>query len=558
MLEEHQKSIENSKKFFQRTIISSKQEEIDLQHSIAYSALNSDLLDLALKKSDSSVLPNRHILVEQYLPQLDSFIKEEEKKLLSKAKSVSSSSDGFSDRSRRSWISLAISFVQDWKIHVIHPELVFVNDSCTSELIHQVTSKVYSEWLPENCLIATSTTDGASNERNASAALVKEGNDLWCCSHLANLCIRDIFDSLSDDTKVYREVVRKAHSLVVFIRGHSASIRKFNELSQKKRNSEKPSDEKFETLILDNVTRWDSTLTLLQRVVYFDSEIIELCTMDGSEIPREYILARDQFDLAQVMVDILLHFRLFSKTLQSRNTPTLCFVPASVDKLVDSLQPNSETRKWKLLSKSVIEQSNKLQELLVEQVKNRFSWVFEKESLALAAALLCPGQSALKYKHFKVTNQMKQHVINHLYRDALEFEDNPSETRKTYIRASLLAALELVEQANPDESECPLLWWSKQEDVGVIRTVVEMMLAIPASSAENERAHHGMALTQKPERNQLSISTLQREYRVQQYFATGLEGLSTAENRALTTQKARNLLLRYETWKQQQEKQVTS
>jgi len=416
---------------------------------------------------------------------------------------------------------------------------------------------VYSKWLPKNCLIATSTTDGAANEISASKKLVKDGNNIWCCGHLANLCVRGIFDSTSETTKVFRDIIHKAHSLVVYIRGHSNTYSKFSELAKEK--SKQNSDFHFETLILDVVTRWDSTLNLLQRVVYFDSEILQLCSMEDCEIPKEYILGREQFDLARVMVDILVHFRIFGKNVQRRNFPTLCYVPSAINTLIEALQPNSETKKWKYLSKSVIENANTLQQLLITEVRERFKWVFESDSLALGAALLCPGESKLRYKHFPITNKVKNKIIEDLEKDAQEFESNKdsiSDTRKNYIKYSLKAVLEIVENAKIDEDESPLIWWSKQEPLAIIKPLVEMMLAIPASSAENERTHHGVALTLRPERNRISIRRLQHEFRIQQYFATGNENNKVGENGKIIVEKARALLQQYERWKESKEKDV--
>jgi len=194
---------------------------------------------------------------------------------------------------------------------------------------------------------------------------------------------------------------------------------------------------------------------------------------------------------------------------------------------------------------------------LATQVKKRFNWVFEKSSLALGAALLCPGHSTLQYKHFKIAETVKQAVIEHLYQDALEFETKATLTRirKDYIRANLMAVLETVNNTTVTSSESLLNWWRNQTDVGIIRPLVEMMLAIPASSSENERAHRGIGLTLGTDRWRMSIEHLQYQYRVRHFFAHGEETQSQAEYREVTRAKVKKILQEYESWKKKQEEE---
>lgn len=79
-------------------------------------------------------------------------------------------------------------------------------------------------------------------------------------------------------------------------------------------------------LLLD--TRWDSDLRLLEHCIYFDAEILELCRTQ--DIDMSLALDTDAFDLARLMVDVLLHLRKFSKFCEHKSMPTLCYVPKMV------------------------------------------------------------------------------------------------------------------------------------------------------------------------------------------------------------------------------------
>jgi len=82
-----------------------------------------------------------------------------------------------------------------------------------------------------------------------------------------------------------------------------------------------------------------------------------------------------------------------------------------------------------------------------------------------------------------------------------------------------------------------------------------MMLAIPASSSENERAHRGIGLSLGTDRWRTSIDHLQYQYRVRQFFAHGEETKTQNEHREATRVKVKKILQEYESWKKKQEKE---
>lgn len=67
-------------------------------------------------------------------------------------------------------------------------------------------------------------------------------------------------------------------------------------------------DRKFQTLVLDVVTRWDSSLSLLEHVLYFDEEIRRLIKDPELDLPNACCFQSDKFDLARLMAEILLKF----------------------------------------------------------------------------------------------------------------------------------------------------------------------------------------------------------------------------------------------------------
>jgi len=113
--------------------------------------LNCPLFDQFLKEMGVSVAPNRHALQDIHLPVLDRLVVDDIKKRLSKVKSVSLSADGWRDRVRRDWIDAAIYFVEEkderWTIEVVHPDLILVPCSATSEAIHTLIAETIDEFV---------------------------------------------------------------------------------------------------------------------------------------------------------------------------------------------------------------------------------------------------------------------------------------------------------------------------------------------------------------------------------------------------------------------------
>lgn len=62
---------------------------------------------------------------------------------------------------------------------------------------------------------------------------------------------------------------------------------------------------------------------MLERVVYFDTELLALFAREELGIPRESMLERDELDLAFGMTLLLEPFRTFTKFVQHRSKVTL-------------------------------------------------------------------------------------------------------------------------------------------------------------------------------------------------------------------------------------------
>lgn len=247
------------------------------------------------------------------------------------------------------------------------------------------------------------TTDGAANERKAAQQLVKEGNTVACAAHTIQLAINDVTDSeksgAPEDCQPHRSILSKAHTLVRYVNSHKKVLTKFTELVQNKPSA---SSDRYQTLVEDVVTRWDSELAMLERVVHFDAEIIALCSDPEMGISPDMLLNEEELDLAFGMTLVLTHLRIFTKFVQNRNIVTLAYLPKKMDDLITEISPGCFDEMMSGRSGSALPLLVKFQVRLIEAIRRRFSPIFEFGSLALEASLFLPGKDRFQFKNFEL------------------------------------------------------------------------------------------------------------------------------------------------------------
>lgn len=219
-----------------------------IANGVSRSSLNCPIFDLYLRHAGATPVANRHDLGQIHLFQLDALVKKEIRRQLLPLNSVCLFSDGWSDRLRRFWIDLGLAFMVSgpggWLIEVIDLDLIPIPGQVTGDVIETCVKESVDEFVPSDCLIATSTNDGGGDERKAAFQLVQGGNDWYCVAHRVQLCIGDCLDHSKarppEDCAPFRNLIQKAHDLVVFVNGHRNTLQRFSELAARKREVPPP------------------------------------------------------------------------------------------------------------------------------------------------------------------------------------------------------------------------------------------------------------------------------------------------------------------------------
>lgn len=376
---------------------------------------------------------------------------------------------------------------------------------------------------PESCLIASSTTDGGADERKAAVLLAKGGNNIHCVAHLIQLCVNDVLDRKKPSTEFdqHRGIVRKAHDLVVTINNHRAMLEAF-EKKAKEEQEQRVSDADdtvrfFKTLLLDQETRWDSELMMMERMVYFDPLLVDLHRSGELNVDANSLFSRNEFDLLKGMVTVLQPVREFTKYFQVLSRPTLAYVPGYVDDLIDAV--SFDRVDVGDVALSVLRSIRTFCDGLIRSIKERFQPYFEADSLALAARLFIPGRDRMAFKHFAVTGETLAVLHDNVLDDAISLA---SDEDRADLKLLLPGQIKLAAQRMDsfDSSVDPLVYWPRSDTFYLLLPMIKMLLAVPATSAEAERAFSSAGFTLEPRRSNLDVDNFRREHLVRRFLVS--------------------------------------
>jgi hypothetical protein len=132
---------------------------------------------------------------------------------------------------------------------------------------------------------------------------------LSCLSHSLQLIAKKVYG----DKSHYATVVKKARNIVTHIRKSSVLVQKLLLVSGK-------------TLLTDCITRWNSTLMLLQRLVELKHFINDLMSETGADS----LLTSEWVKLDEV-ITILLPFKVYTDVLQSNAMSLSNIIPSLLD-----------------------------------------------------------------------------------------------------------------------------------------------------------------------------------------------------------------------------------
>jgi hypothetical protein len=123
-----------------------------------------------------------------------------------------------------------------------------------------------------------------------------------------------------------------------------------------------------------------------------------------------------------------------------------------------------------------------------------------------------------------------------------ETPEDEKEPARDSARGSLRLAFARLSKLDPKTD--PLVWWPRQKDLAQLFPLVKMLLAVPASSAENERSFSSASFTLDNHRYRTAVSTFRQEHRVRRFLVSG-NNVDTQEGRRGRLNQMNRLLEHY-------------
>ena len=121
----------------------------------------------------------------------------------------------------------------------------------------------------------------------------------------------------------------------------------------------------------------------------------------------------------------------------------------------------------------------------------------------------------------------------------IDLDEREVEQEKIAALHCLNLAWTQLDKAGKDEN--PLAWWPAHPRLAALINYAKMLFAIPASSADNERAFSSAGFTMDSRRTRLDIETFRMEHRIRRFIVAGTDG-STQEGRQMRHARVRKLL----------------
>ena len=315
-----------------------------------------------------------------------------------------------------SWTSIATDSYETVTVHYVIEEPVTgrwvlksrvldtlrIEGSHTAEAISEFLNTVKKNWGLREII---ATTDNAAVEVKSFSLL--GWPRVGCFGHLLNLVVRAMLQERRP-----RDIVAKGRNLVSYMKRSPQATDYFEQ--KQKLVLEKPL---WHSLINDVVTRWNSTVEMLQRLTEQMPALQALVndTKLGGKVPkiRPHMYGFEEQLIVEQLIKILMPLKKASELLSAESTVTLSYVLVVLDTLKSTLAPAPDIDESDLTHEE--KNCKQVIEKLKKQVTDGINARFQHTELYELATMLDPATKSwacLKYG----MPYVKEKLVDHLMR----------------------------------------------------------------------------------------------------------------------------------------------
>jgi hypothetical protein len=405
------------------------------------------------------------VMMSNRLPILHHYVKDKVHQKILKAPAVAVAIDGWDSGSGK-MIGIAFQYIlveADGRLRM-HCDLDYVPTivSQTGVLLDAVVWGRITNHLGDNTLLSSVVTDNGSNYRSAAKLLCGPEQAFPCMAHTMQL----VFSDVQGKNQQLKDDLNNIQAIVTTIR----NTQTFRQYLADKQNRNPPLQ-----LVAPVATWWSSTFYMLERFVLLLEPLAMIATerdLWGS------VFNTTTLDRIRSYVPVLKLLENFTRIAEG-DYVTISLIPNLLHSLINEQLSRCST------DSTVIKQ---LKKQIKESIKGRMEWILQGPSLPLLGAALDPRYGHLSFIEQEVRDLVWDRLAHEGY---AEMNTTPAEDLPSIEFDDIKYHLEKVRkhfEANiaPVSSD-PLKFWQDYKPGNVILPIVQMVLAIPASSAAVER-----------------------------------------------------------------------
>ena len=432
---------------------------------------------------------------------------------LDKAEFIALTTDDWTSRAGRGYMSFTAHFVDDsWKLQSKVIACSRIKQSQTGEYIVQEVEEFMTKWQIKQKVVAI-VTDETKNMMKAGR-LLDDIEHVYCFAHNLNLVVKDTLGALSTLEKA-RAKVRKIVSH--FHHTHKATRQledyQTQEIEEKKKEKakqreaettngniekepeakDKASFQRPKKLIQEVATRWNSTYEMLQRFLNLQSHVRRVLTDNWK---TELLLSKFEIETIEDAVAALKCFYDATTEMSSEKTTSMAKVVPVVNGLKYTLEDYANENKSAVAKE------------LLKNLEKRFSAV-ENETVTTSAALLDPRFMNLAFSNEEKANKAIEDIKSQLPKTKpkepeqakepkkersgywAHFDQKVKKTKESVTKSQATPSVEMetyLQESPLDREMDPLEWWSvKAMMLPNLGRLAKKFASIPATSTPSER-----------------------------------------------------------------------
>lgn len=444
-------------------------------------------------------MPSRYILSNTLLDAQYSEVQKKLKVELESAKYVSITTDSWTSRATTSYQAITAHYLLNWELKSALLGCFECHERHTAEYIKNELYRLLLDWNIQNKTFVC-VTDNAANMKAAIRLINYE--HLPCIAHTLNLVVRAGLQDCG-----LEELIKKIKAIVGHFHKSSIAAKKLIAMQEQLRPNQKPLK-----LKIDVVTRWNSTLDMIERICLLQEPLEASLGILHNPVEN---LSEGEWQTLPEIIKILKPFKQLTEEISSEEKVTISMVLASTGSIIKIFQ---------ILNTNIVTDiGKKLANKIITEFKRRFN-NFYRHPVLSKAALLDPRFKKLAFRFdtssyesakdaltTELQNELelnfhKQSIESNEYESTLDISTDVTDADKesiwkdfdslatsesaanSTVSSSIIIMRQYLEERIIPRNECPLKWWQARAILyPELSNLAEKYLSVMATSVPSER-----------------------------------------------------------------------